>query len=95
MKPSDARTGQTSTVHGERFPIVTATLAEIYAKQGEYREAAEAYRQIDYSSARQKPGAIANALRSSRDYLRALTSLVRRDFWLEAMLLWITPLAAS
>ena len=43
-KPADARTGQTTTVPGEHFPILTATLAEIYTQQGEYREAAEAYR---------------------------------------------------
>lgn len=34
-----------STPHGESS-IVTVTLAEIYAKQGEYREALEAYRKL-------------------------------------------------
>lgn len=34
-----------STPHGESA-IVTVTLAEIYAKQGEYREALEAYRKL-------------------------------------------------
>jgi tetratricopeptide (TPR) repeat protein len=34
-----------STPHGESS-IVTVTLAEIYAKQGEYREAVEAYRKL-------------------------------------------------
>ncbi|HSQ75146.1 MAG TPA: tetratricopeptide repeat protein [Bacteroidota bacterium] len=52
VKPSDARTGQTSTVHREHFPILTATLAEIYTQQGEYREAAEAYRLL----IQQRPG---------------------------------------
>jgi len=43
-KPSDARTGQMSAIRAEHFPILTATLAEIYTQQGEYKEAAEAYR---------------------------------------------------
>jgi len=43
-KPSDARTGPMSAIRAEHFPILTATLAEIYTQQGEYKEAAEAYR---------------------------------------------------
>jgi tetratricopeptide (TPR) repeat protein len=41
----DAPLVDMSTPHGESS-IVTVTLAEIYAKQGEYREALEAYRKL-------------------------------------------------
>jgi len=45
-KPSATLAEEPSTHAEEHFPILTATLAEIYTQQGEYREAAEAYRQL-------------------------------------------------
>jgi tetratricopeptide (TPR) repeat protein len=41
-----AGTGGTGRPEGQERKIVTATLAEIYARQGEYREAVEAYRTL-------------------------------------------------
>lgn len=47
--PQPAPPGETDTVQeagGGKLKIVTATLAEIYASQGEYREAIRAYRRL-------------------------------------------------
>jgi len=51
-RPEKTGVGGTGRPEGRGEQIVTATLAEIYARQGEYREAVESYRML----IRQRPG---------------------------------------